>query len=152
MNIVFVCTGNTCRSAMAEGLLKKMLADKSLKGIEVSSCGTASLPTFRVPGILLELMKDEGVFMAEHKSRQITKEIADHSDLILVMENAHKEYIKHKFPKFMEKLFLLKEYVKSDDKNFEIEDPIMQGKEVYLKTKEDIKNALDKLINLLEAR
>jgi len=84
---------------MAEGLFKKMLADKGIKEIDVGSCGTGSLPTFRVPGIVLDLMKEEGVDLAGHKSRQITREIVDRSDLIFVMENLHKEYIQGRFQK-----------------------------------------------------
>lgn len=135
---------------MAEGLLKKMLDKKGINGVDVSSCGTSALPSFKVPGVVLDLMKEEGVDLTKHKARYLTKEIAEASSLILVMENAHKEYINLKFPESSKKVYLLKEFDKKNGESLEISDPIGQAEEIYIKTKDEIKGGLEKLINILE--
>lgn len=151
MKILFVCTGNTCRSAMAEWLLRKMLSDKNIDGIKVSSCGTGAMPYFKVPPVVICLMQEEGIDIKPHSARLVTTEILDNSDLVLCMEKSHKQYLNDRFPLSKKKTHVFKEYVKSSDNNLNIPDPIGLTDGVYLKTKEEIKENLIKLISILEA-
>ncbi len=73
MEIVFVCTGNTCRSPLAEGLMKKLLSDRGIDGIEVSSAGLAAYPGDEVSEKSVKAAKKYGVDISDHRSRRINR-------------------------------------------------------------------------------
>ncbi|MEW5758775.1 MAG: L-threonylcarbamoyladenylate synthase [Candidatus Omnitrophota bacterium] len=145
--ILFVCTGNTCRSVMAKGLLKKEIGDRT--DVEVSSCGTNAFdgqpPTFEV----LELLKQEGVDLTSNRSRSITKEMLKEADLILTMTQHQKEEILTSFGFVKNRLYLLKEFAKIAEGSLDVEDPISRGKDVYKQTFEDIKRAIKIIAKLI---
>jgi protein-tyrosine-phosphatase len=147
MDILFVCTGNTCRSAMAEWLTKKAVYEKKLEGIKVYSCGINTLPSFRVPPIVVSLMAKEGVDMHAHRATQITRQIVAASDLILVMAGEHKDFINSYFPEASGKTHLFKVYLGGIG---EIEDPIGHKDEVYIKTEQELKDCVTKLLDKLK--
>lgn len=138
--IVFVCTGNTCRSVIAEYLFKKIITDDKnlLDTIEVSSCGTAASVLYKVPEIVRILLKKEGAPSCDnHISTQIDENIFKDADKIFVMENHHKEYIETLFGK-SQKVFLL-------GCEQEIPDPIGMPESFYIETFNTIKNNLIRL-------
>src|SRR4051812_25794533 len=110
-NIVFVCTGNVCRSAMAERLLLKALAAKGVSGVSVSSCGTDAMSFFRIPEVVRRLMREKDIDMSGHAPTRITARIVAKADLILVMEAYHRHFIESLFSKAPGRVFLLKDYV-----------------------------------------
>ena len=145
MKILFVCTGNTCRSAVAERMFRKMLGDSGMEGIEVSSCGIAGSEDFRVPDVISRRMEEMGVDMKGHISRPVSgREITD-ADLILVMDKGHLGRILGQFSGAVDKTFLLKEYV-GEKKRPEILDPIGQADEIYISCISEIKDCLEKLL------
>lgn len=73
MNIVFVCTGNTCRSPLAEGLMKKLLADKGIDSISVTSAGLAAYPGDEVSEKSVIAAQKYGVDISAHRSRRISE-------------------------------------------------------------------------------
>jgi len=108
--ILFVCTGNSCRSPMAEGILKKMLKENKLDNFEVSSAGTFSvngaLPTL----FAMEVTKTRSVDLTQHRSHQLNGQTLRKADLILVMSNEHLEHIRKMDKKTVEKTYLLKTF------------------------------------------
>jgi protein-tyrosine phosphatase len=151
-NILFVCSGNACRSPMADGLLKKLLADKGITDITVRSCGTAASEKYRVPPFVMALMTERGVDLGGHRSTQVTREMVDAAGLILVMDEQHLRYFSLYFPDAVSKVHLLKEYVGLGRKGREIFDPIGQPDEVYAAAAELIEKCIRKLLKKLEKK
>ena len=143
--ILFVCTGNTCRSVMAQGLLRKMLSEEGVENVKVNSAGVAALPSYGIYGILEKVLKEEGIEITNHKPTQVTSDMVRDADLILVMERRQKEAILEMAPEVANRMFLLKEFA-GEKENLDIPDPIGQPEEVYRKRLEEIKEYLLKIL------
>ncbi len=88
MNIVFVCTGNTCRSPLAEGLMKKLLADRGIDTINVTSAGLAAYPGDEVSEKSVIAAKEYGVDISAHRSRRISDYMLNDS-VFVCMTDSH---------------------------------------------------------------
>ena len=113
-SILFVCTGNSCRSVMAEGLLKKRLKELGKSDIVVRSAGVRAIDGYPPMNETIEVMKAEGVDLSGFRSAGITDEFIKGSDLILVMSPLHKAEVIRRFPGAARKTFLLREYGKTE--------------------------------------
>ncbi len=89
MNILFVCTGNTCRSPMAEGLFKKLLADKDINDINCSSAGLFAMTGDEVTRNSVEACQRFGVDISAHRARRITACVLDETDKFVCMTPDH---------------------------------------------------------------
>jgi protein-tyrosine-phosphatase len=134
--VLFVCTGNICRSPMAEGLLKKMRSDFS-----VSSAGVSSMDGWNAMPEAVDVMQGHGVDISNHRARQVTEEMVRDADLVLAMARHHREMLKNMFPESEEKIFTLKEYAGIGT---DIEDPYGSSKDFYEVIAEEIAEALKK--------
>jgi protein-tyrosine-phosphatase len=112
--VLFVCTGNSCRSPMAEGILKKMLKERGVDNIEVSSAGTYSLDGAPPSLFAVEVAKTRNVDLTQNRSRQLTKQVLKKADLILVMSDAHLEHIRKLDEEALKKTHLLKTFPEND--------------------------------------
>ena len=152
-SILFVCTGNSCRSIMAEGLMKAALKKLGKEEIRVSSAGVSALDGFNPTRETIEVMKCEGVDVSDFKSRAITDEIIRGSDLILVMAARHMSDIIMRVPEAAAKTHLLKQYGKCDNSyirlGMDIADPMGKPVETYEKTLGEIKGEVERIAELL---
>ncbi len=151
-HILFICTGNTCRSSMAEALFKDMLQNCGIDNIEVHSAGVAVFFPSGASSNAVEVMKNRNIDLSRHQSRQVTKEMVDTADLVLTMTVSHRERLVHLFPYAADKIFTLKEYVNDADMNrdFDIIDPFGGDLECYDKCADEIYACLQKLLEKLK--
>jgi protein-tyrosine-phosphatase len=156
-NILFVCTGNTCRSAMAEGIFKKMLKERTKNNskIDVISAGIFALPGIGPTYEAISVMFEQGIDISQHHAQELQEELIKKADLILVMTNEHKEYIHKEFPFTQNKTFLLKKFTlnnksksnQNNERNYEIMDPIGRPIEFYRIVARELKENLEKIID-----
>lgn len=149
--VVFVCTGNSCRSVMAEGLLKKAVKDKRMADIEVLSAGITAINGLLPTAETVELLTKEGIDMSGHRSRRIDNILLKSADIILTMEKFQEERILADVPEIKNRLYLLKEFAKicHGPQDLDIADPIGQGKGFYANTFFTIKEAVNKIVGLI---
>ncbi len=148
MNILFVCTGNTCRSPMAAALLKDMLREKGIQNIKVESAGIATYPNEKANPLAQQIMEEQGVQVADHRSRQVQVDMLKQSDLILTMTEGHKNAVLSGEPSAWNKIFTLNEYAGFNEKD--IPDPYGLSKQEYQIAAQEINKALEKIIDKLK--
>jgi protein-tyrosine-phosphatase len=93
MHVVFVCTGNTCRSPLAEALMRRALAARGHTNIQVSSAGTGAWDGAPASEGSLLVGLENGLDLTQHRARLLTRELAQTADLILVMSPQQRERV-----------------------------------------------------------
>lgn len=131
MNIVFVCTGNTCRSPMAEGIFRQKTAEYN---ICVSSCGTGAMTGDHACQNAIKVMKNRGIDISAHRSRPVNQYIIDESDYIICLAESHYRQL---LPYAKNKLILLGDG---------IPDPFMSDEKIYSICADKIEAEIDKLL------
>lgn len=143
--IMFICTGNICRSAMADGLMKKLIQDNQ-KQVEVYSCGIFAEdgegPTFNAK----EAIKQYDVDINNHKATNIRNSKIKEMDVILCATLAHKNNVISMYPELKDKIFTIKEYADYDKNDLDIPDPWGYDIETYRLCAETINKCLKKII------
>jgi L-threonylcarbamoyladenylate synthase len=146
---VFVCSGNICRSPMAEYLMRRWLGRDS--GWAVSSAGTSAVDGMSASVEAVRALAELKIDLRPHRSRQLTGEIVDAASLIVVMTAAHRTAVLERFPGARDKAFALKSFGgRSGD--VDVEDPIGAPLEGYRKTRDEINAALPDLILFMHER
>ncbi|QOS98216.1 low molecular weight protein arginine phosphatase [Brevibacterium sp. JNUCC-42] len=148
MRILFVCTGNTCRSPMAEVLFRQRVRDLQM---EIASAGVAVFEGQPASLHAQQVLEEKGL-THEHISQQITDDQINQADLIITMTQGHKTAILSHFPEATAKVYSLKEYAYGQQGD--ITDPYGGTLEMYRATakelEEDLQVVREKLKNLDE--
>ena len=141
MNILFVCTGNTCRSPMAEGLLKSLLpADGHIHVLSGAISTTEGMPASENA---VQVMAELGINLRDHISRNINADVLNEADLVLTMTQAHKQAIVHYFGDDFElKTQPLLDYVGIGG---DVTDPYGGSIETYRRCRDQLKEAVELL-------
>lgn len=151
MEVVFVCTGNICRSPMAEYLLREKVLKAGLDGlISVSSAGVMPMVGWPASANACAVMAEQGIDMKNHRASALTPERANSAALILTMTREHKERLKAMLPKCCwQKIYTLLEYASS---NGDIADPYGGDMQVYRHAAaviaDSIDDVFDKIVTL----
>jgi|GEM_PF-568824 len=109
MNILFVCTGNTCRSPMAEAILKDKFPE-----VNVRSAGVFAGEGQRANKHTIAALQDHKITL-DHQSQSVTNRLLNWADIVLTMTTQHKQSLILEYPNTQEKYFTLKEYVSHQD-------------------------------------
>ena len=148
--ILFVCTANICRSPIAMGMLRNMLAEKHVEGDWlVESAGTWGLEGDPAAAGSQAVMNNLGIDIGDHRARSVDYDLLQHFDLILTMEIGQKEALRMEFPEFSDRIYLLSEMT---GQKRDIEDPYGGQYSGYEQAAEDIQlyltNGFDTIIRL----
>ena len=136
--IIFVCTGNTCRSPMAEIILKKLLKDANIKGVKISSAGTMAVDGEPMSENSKKALKQLGFRLYGFKSKQLTPNMAKKADMLICMTSSHKQSLYG-----LKNAFTLAEVTGT----YDVSDPYGLSLEYYIKTAKQIKNACEIIVN-----
>ena len=145
MNILFVCTGNTCRSPMAAGLFNKIAIEKNLD-VRIESAGLFANEGEGASTEAIIAMKKYDIDLMGHHSQAINSELLEKSDLIFTMTAAHKMVLSPSAP---DKTYTLCEFAGIDG---DIDDPFGGDVEEYEDCAEEIYNALLKVAEKIADR
>ncbi len=146
--ILFVCSGNTCRSPMAEGIARRVLADKlsiseaelEKKGITVLSAGSMAMHGARATPQGVDALRELGVDLSKHRSRPLSVELIHQADMIYTMGNGHAMAVVALVPSAVEK-------VKTLAPGREIDDPIGSDVSVYRALAGELRELIENRLN-----
>jgi protein-tyrosine-phosphatase len=147
MRILFVCTGNTCRSPLAEALAQKLIVERALTDIEVLSAGTSAWDTAPASDGALLVGLERNLDLSPHRAQTLTRELVRDSDLILAMGPHHLERIEALGGSG--RSYLLTEYASRGATSRPVNDPIGGELELYRATvdelDQEIRRAFDRI-------
>ncbi|HAM35351.1 MAG TPA: threonylcarbamoyl-AMP synthase [Elusimicrobia bacterium] len=143
--VLFVCTGNTCRSVMAEFLFNSLARGRGLD-CRARSGGVAAERYFQVPTGVHAALRDEGVSITNHVPQLISRELLSWADLVLTMERHHHDAILNLYPEFRGKVQVLKNFARRPGLE-DIPDPIGKPDAVYAACCREIKESLEVILN-----
>lgn len=146
IHVIFICTGNICRSAMADGYLKYRLRQLNKEQeILVSSAGTHAIQGEKATEYAKRAIKNFGADISSHTATTIEKSKILKADYILVMTQRHKKDVIARFPELADKVKLLGEYAANKDYE-EIDDPWGYNLNVYEKCAKEIVDSIEGFI------
>ncbi|MBN1542337.1 low molecular weight protein arginine phosphatase [candidate division KSB1 bacterium] len=153
--IVFVCSGNICRSPMAEALLKHLWPADCRENVHICSAGTLGIFSVPADSHAVTTLAEWGLDLSRHRSQGLRDSLVNTSDLFLVMEAEHREWMEQVFPDSAGKVHLLCEYARDgaiaeDDRD--IPDPVGLDLDVFRKIRDRIRDEIERILPDLLAR
>lgn len=145
--ILFVCSGNTCRSPLAEAIARAVLPGRTGFDVDVASAGTSALDGSPASGFSLEVAHEHGLDLSLHRARALDRAMVRNADLIVTMGVRHRDMVGALDPDALEYTFLLTNF--SDHWNGEVPDPIGAGRDQYVRTYLVIRECIESMAGRL---
>jgi len=146
---LFVCTGNICRSPMAEGLFRHATQGRS--DYRAVSAGLGAADGLPPSTYSVQAMKELGMDISRQRSQMLTADLVKHADYIFGMTHSHVDTITLLYPQAAEKTFLLREFDETlDPFEKDISDPIGGSYDVYLSCRDQIEQGIASLLRFIE--
>ena len=147
--VLFVCTGNVCRSPMAEGLFRH--ATRGRADCRAISAGVGALEGQPPSPHAVRALKELGIDISQQRSRMLTPDLVEQADYIFGMTHSHVDSVNLLFPQAAEKTFLLREFDETlDEFEKDISDPIGGSYETYAYCRDQIEQGIFSMLNFIE--
>ena len=149
MKILFVCSGNSCRSAMAEGIAKKWADEHGIRALTFASAGILGIVGAPASENAIIARKEIGLDITSHRSRGTNRGLINSFDYIFGMENAHIQYCRDIAPERQSRIYLLGDFGPGANGE-EVPDPLGFELEYFRRVRDKIKEHLSRILPFLE--
>jgi protein-tyrosine phosphatase len=109
--ILVVCTGNICRSPIAEGFLRQLLHDRGIEGVSIESAGVSGLRGYPADPEAVRAAAEQGVDISRHRARRVNLTMIERADLVMAMTGEQRDAVTGQVPNAASRTFTLKELV-----------------------------------------
>jgi len=149
-NVLFVCTGNTCRSPMAEGLFRKLIADEETIQC-LGSAGVAAYPGDRISPETDAILKKHGAELTSFRSRPVDEAMLQEATHVFAMTLSHLEMLVSAFPAYQDKCYLVCDFIEiNGEQGADVPDPIGRGPKAYAMVANVFQHALPAIVKFLK--
>ncbi len=148
-NVLFVCTGNICRSPMAEALWRDLAGDE----FPTLSVGVSALAGQRASAHAIDVLRELNIDASRHRSQPVSAGIIRQADVIIAMTHGHAEALAYLYPDATKKTFLLREFdPAADEDDLDVSDPIGMSRGIYAECRDMLRAAMPGLLAYLRGK